>query len=136
MSSETSRTATDEWKWRRREAVIRDDYICQKCGAEGGPKGNAKLEVHHITPVAKGGSDDLENLKTLCSDCHDSRHHSPEQDYFDAIREHSPASTSEIADTVGVTRQGADYRLRQLKDEGKVESKMVGDSLVWMLDDE
>lgn len=57
-----------------------------------------------------------------------------EEEYLDAVREHSPASTSEVADAVGVTRQGADYRLRQLEDEGKVSSKMVGNSLVWMVD--
>jgi len=60
----------------------------------------------------------------------------PEEDYFEAIRENSPASTSEIADYVGVTRQGADYRLRRLKEQNKVKSKMVGNSLVWMLADE
>lgn len=56
-----------------------------------------------------------------------------EEEYLDAIRNNAPASTSEIADAVGVTRQGADYRLRQLEDEGKVTSKMVGNSLVWMV---
>lgn len=56
-----------------------------------------------------------------------------EEEYLDAIRDHSPASTSEIAEAVGVTRQGADYRLRQLRDEGKVEAKMVGNSLIWMV---
>ena len=59
-----------------------------------------------------------------------------EEEYFDAIRDHQPASTKEIADAVGVTRQGADYRLRRLKEEGKVSSKMVGNSLVWMLTEE
>lgn len=57
----------------------------------------------------------------------------PESDYLDAVRENEPAATSEVADAVGVTRQGADYRLRQLEEEGKVRSKMVGNSLVWML---
>lgn len=59
-----------------------------------------------------------------------------EQEYLDAIREHSPASTREVADEVGVTRQGADYRLRQLKSDGKVTAKKVGNSLIWMLPDE
>jgi len=57
----------------------------------------------------------------------------PEEDYLEAIREHTPASTREVAEAVGVTRQGADYRLRQLEEHGKVTSKMVGNSLVWML---
>lgn len=58
-----------------------------------------------------------------------------EEKYFEAIRENSPASTSEVAEAVGVTRQGADYRLRKLEDEGKVSSKMVGNSLIWTLDE-
>lgn len=60
----------------------------------------------------------------------------PETAYFDAIRANAPASTKEIADAVGVTRQGADYRLRQLEEDGKVESKMIGNSLLWTIDDE
>jgi 5-methylcytosine-specific restriction endonuclease McrA len=128
--------ASAEWKWRRREAIIRDDYTCNECGAEGGPKGNARLQVHHITPVGDGGSDDLENLETLCSECHETRHYNDAEEYFDAIRANAPASTKEIADAVGVTRQGADYRLRQLEEDGKVESKMVGNSLLWQLVDE
>lgn len=56
-----------------------------------------------------------------------------EEDYFEAIRDNAPASTSAIAEAVGVTRQGADYRLRQLREEGKVEAQMVGNSLVWSL---
>lgn len=68
--SETSRTPTDEWKWRRREAIIRDDYTCQECAAQGGPEGDAQLHVQHTTPVGEGGSDELENLKTLCDPCH------------------------------------------------------------------
>lgn len=29
------------------------------------------LTVHHITPRAKGGNDDLSNLVALCTRCHD-----------------------------------------------------------------
>ncbi|MFC3957573.1 winged helix-turn-helix domain-containing protein [Halovivax cerinus] len=58
-----------------------------------------------------------------------------EDEYLDAVREFEPAATSEVAEETGVTRQGADYRLRQLEEQGKVKSKMVGNSLVWMLAD-
>lgn len=56
-----------------------------------------------------------------------------EEEYLQAIREHAPASTREVAEAVGVTRQGADYRLRKLETDGKVTHKMVGNSLVWMV---
>lgn len=55
-----------------------------------------------------------------------------EREYLEAIRRNEPASTAEVADSVGVTRQGADYRLRQLENDGLVTSKMVGNSLIWM----
>lgn len=56
-----------------------------------------------------------------------------EETYLDAVENHSPASTKEVADAVGVTRQGADYRLRQLEEMGKVTSKKIGNSLAWRL---
>lgn len=48
-----------------------------------------------------------------------------------AVRTHEPAATSEVAEEVGVTRQGADRRLRVLRDEGRVNSKKIAKSLVW-----
>ncbi len=48
-----------------------------------------------------------------------------------AVRAHEPAGASEVADEVGMSRQGADRRLRRLRDAGRVSSKKVGASLVW-----
>lgn len=56
-----------------------------------------------------------------------------DEEYLDAVREHQPAATSEVAAAVGVARQSADYRLRQLEDDGKVTSKRIGNSLAWSL---
>jgi len=44
----------------------RDGYRCRLCGRTAK---ETKLEVDHITPVAKGGTDSLNNLWTLCIDC-------------------------------------------------------------------
>lgn len=50
----------------RRSAILhRDNYTCQCCG-----KKNCRLEVHHIKFKSQGGTDDEENLITLCEDCH------------------------------------------------------------------
>jgi predicted nucleotidyltransferase len=57
-------------------------------------------------------------------------------EYIDAVREHEPAGTKEIADVVGVARQSADYRLRRLEEEGIVTSKKIGNSLAWSLVEE
>ena len=54
----------------RREAILhRDNYTCQCCG-----KKNCRLEVHHIKFKSNGGTDDEENLITLCKECHDGIH--------------------------------------------------------------
>ena len=54
----------------RRSAIPhRDNYTCQCCG-----KKNCRLEVHHIKFRRDGGTDDEENLITLCEDCHEGVH--------------------------------------------------------------
>lgn len=54
----------------RREAVLnRDSYTCQICGAK-----NTRLEVHHIVYRSHGGTDDENNLITLCESCHKKIH--------------------------------------------------------------
>ena len=54
----------------RREVILhRDNYTCQCCG-----KKNCRLEVHHVKFRSNGGTDDEENLITLCEDCHKGVH--------------------------------------------------------------
>jgi predicted transcriptional regulator len=53
-----------------------------------------------------------------------------------AVDEIEAASTREVGERVGVTRQAADYRLRQLRDAGRVRSKKIGQALVWLPADE
>ena len=44
----------------------RDGFTCQYCGARAP---SVRLEVDHIFPLSKGGSNDPANLKTACWDC-------------------------------------------------------------------
>lgn len=54
----------------KRSAILhRDGYTCQCCG-----KKNCRLDVHHIKFRSNGGTDDEENLITLCEDCHKGVH--------------------------------------------------------------
>lgn len=62
----------------------------------------------------------------------DSRQQYDDGAFVDAVRANQPASTGEVADFVGCTRRNADYRLRELRGDGVVESKLVGNSLVWL----
>lgn len=60
----------------------------------------------------------------------------PTEAFLSAVRDHSPATTAIVAEDVGVTRQGADYRLRSLREDGVVESDLVGNTLVWSVVEE
>lgn len=50
----------------RFEVFKRDEFTCQYCGRT--PPA-AVLHIDHVVPVAKGGSNDLDNLVTSCKDC-------------------------------------------------------------------
>jgi hypothetical protein len=74
------------WPKIKSAVLRRDKYICQDCGVnfergrikvydptlrhgKGGTRYES-LEVHHIIPRSRGGSDHPGNLKTLCPACH------------------------------------------------------------------
>ena len=44
----------------------RDNYQCQSCGKK---EQETQLNIDHIIPLAKGGSNDISNLQTLCQTC-------------------------------------------------------------------
>ncbi len=48
---------------RRRDIYIRDGYQCLRCGSK------EQLTIDHIVPVVKGGTNDFDNLQTLCRSC-------------------------------------------------------------------
>lgn len=52
----------------RKECLERDNFTCRKCGLID--KSSRLLEAHHINPLFNGGTDKLDNLITLCKDCH------------------------------------------------------------------
>lgn len=60
--------------WRRiRERYFSSHPFCEKCFAEG--RMIPAEEVHHITPVSRGGTHDEGNLMSLCRSCHEKIHH-------------------------------------------------------------
>jgi hypothetical protein len=67
--SGASRPELNKLAWQRiRKAVRqRDGNCCRDCGASGEW---AELSVHHLLPASRGGTDDMDNLVTLCSTCH------------------------------------------------------------------
>jgi 5-methylcytosine-specific restriction endonuclease McrA len=52
----------------RGEIFERDGYRCQICGGDSGP-----FEIDHVLPLARGGTNDLDNLQTTCFSCNRSK---------------------------------------------------------------
>jgi 5-methylcytosine-specific restriction enzyme A len=53
------------WRRIRKRVLIRDRWTCQQCA-----RVDEAAEVDHIKPRCDGGTDDEENLQTLCTLCH------------------------------------------------------------------
>lgn len=51
----------------RARILERDGHVCQ--ARDEGCEGEA-IEVHHIVPIELGGTNDDENLTSLCGVCH------------------------------------------------------------------
>ena len=51
----------------RVQVLARDSYRCLMCGVSSSQ--GARLHVDHIRPVVTGGTDELDNLGTLCDNC-------------------------------------------------------------------
>ena len=63
MAMQSQRKANSS-TWKRIRALIlnRDNHICQYCGEPAG-------SVDHIIPVARGGTDEWDNLCAACVRC-------------------------------------------------------------------
>lgn len=65
----------ESWRALSDKIKKRDGYCCRKCGRNRIQirAANEFLEVDHILPISKGGTDQPPNLWTLCSTCHSKR---------------------------------------------------------------
>lgn len=55
----------------------RDNYTCTYCGCRG-----VKMEIDHIVPVSKGGTNDIGNLTTACGPCNRKKSNKPLMDFL------------------------------------------------------
>jgi 5-methylcytosine-specific restriction protein A len=69
-STESRHARGYDHRWVKLRALIlkRDRYLCQPCYRAN--RLTQATQVDHITPKAKGGTDDHDNLQSICTHCH------------------------------------------------------------------
>lgn len=86
----------------RRKIFERDNFTCQKCKIQD--KTTKILEAHHIIPLYNEGIDELENLITLCFDCH---HFAPnnKQEFEEYIKEETDGTLTTLIKAFNKVRE-------------------------------
>lgn len=71
-----------DWESIRRSVLERDGFQCtEAAGRCDGP-----LQIHHIVPLSRGGTNRLENLVTLCLYHHCTKHEHLRAKYYGSLR--------------------------------------------------
>ena len=65
------RTRGRKWMRIRSAVMARSNWLCQECTKQG--RTTPALEVDHIKPLHKGGTDAMDNLAALCVPCHEAK---------------------------------------------------------------
>jgi len=103
-SNSTSSSYPSDWGTRRKKVLKRDEHTCQSCRKNVDQKG-ITAEVHHSTYIEKDGSHELENLMTLCEDCHKRLHSRP-------VETSQVTTTGSSNTTISTTASSSDYTLQ------------------------
>lgn len=64
---------TKGWATIREQIIVRDGMECQMCHHLCIGIGKGEAHVDHIIAVVDGGTDEADNLRTLCQSCHSTR---------------------------------------------------------------
>lgn len=62
---------SDSYRELHRQVLQRDGWRCQICGSM------KRLQVHYLIFQSHSGSDEKQNLTTLCAECHEYMHRKP-----------------------------------------------------------
>lgn len=79
------------WDWGKlRDQVRTRDRACVRCG------GSDRLQVHHRTPLAEGGTNELDNLELRCHRCHAAEHRGNVPNSATALRSREDARSTPL----------------------------------------
>jgi len=92
--------------------------------------------MHHKTPVSEGGADEMENLVTVCIECHKELHGRapvPLERILKGVEqcESSRLSTQDVADHAGCAYNTAYKKLRKLAEKGEIATWKDGNRRFW-----
>lgn len=115
--NDSQRLAKLSWTTMREHILRRDRFQCQICGDRLPLPFDGQLFVHHITHRAQKGTDNFENLITLCDLCHGVIH-----GYYRwfGVHEMAPAERKRALDDLkGSTRENYEWFLHLPHEERK-----------------
>ena len=86
----------------RKQVFERDNFTCRKCGFKD--ETMAKLEAHHVVLLGYGGKDELDNLITLCFDCH---HFAPntKEEFLEYLKEEMTGTATILMKSIEKVRK-------------------------------
>lgn len=70
-ATSASRGYGHRWRALRVQAMRRDNGLCQRCLERG--RVTPGTECDHVVSKAAGGKDTLDNVRMLCSACHEAK---------------------------------------------------------------
>ncbi len=96
----------------RKKVFERDNFTCQKCKTKN--KTAKILEAHHIKPLFNHGDDDINNVITLCLDCH---HFAPnnEEEFEAYVKEETNGTLTTLIKAWNKVRQEHPEEFQKLK---------------------
>lgn len=100
----------------------RDNFTCHYCGLHANED---ELQIDHIIPVSRGGTNDFSNLVTSCSKCNKKKGARCEQD-----RQAPDALAEALHTTVAYLSDETDNPQRETNDEEKISLPVVRDRTV------
>lgn len=107
------------WDRTRREILERDDSTCRYCGV----REEGYMEVDHVVPASKGGSDEKSNLVACCRTCNRKKSNKPVESLTKAIPPTEPTEPDQ-------TKPTGPERPADFSDPGRSAGEKMGDSLI------
>lgn len=115
-------------------AKDRDNYTCQKCGKY--VNHHSRINAHHIVPLSEGGEDDIENISSLCNQCHEFAPHpwTAITNYEETFREYISTDNRPYLDIFEFGNHLNDaYNTEQFINATQLNNHQIDKSNTWIL---